>query len=147
MASNLTAFCNQLENLLLGLHGITIKILDSDNDKEIKDSNYEVIKEYNKKLEDYLVAFKLLRKTNPRELLNLFKEFVYDDYHKDIKEGNFDEILKTDVTKKEDHYGHQGMIECLKVQELFLSGKLSEKSKDSIKKYMKVLVVLCERCF
>ena len=39
------------------------------------------------------------------------------------------------------------MIECLKVQELFLSGKLSEKSKDSIKKYMKVLVVLCERCF
>ena len=95
-----------------------------------------------KKLSTFLFTVDLMKKANPRELMNQFKQYVYP--------------FKSQIMNKEESFflenafgdniqDKSNMSEMLRIKEIWVSGKLTKNDKDCIWNYFKVFIYLLDK--
>lgn len=95
-----------------------------------------------KKLSTFLFTVDLMKKANPRELMNQFKQYVYP--------------FKSQIMNKEESFflenafgdniqDKSNMSEMLRIKEIWISGKLTKNDKDCIWNYFKVFIYLIDK--
>ena len=95
-----------------------------------------------KKLSTFLFTVDLMKKANPRELMNQFKQYVYP--------------FKSQIMNKEESFflenafgdniqDKSNMSEMLRIKDIWISGKLTKNDKDCIWNYFKVFIYLLDK--
>lgn len=122
--STLTAFNTQLDRLLENLINY---FPGNDNFK-----NFQTI-------------FSLLKTTNPRKIMSLFKTYVTDKYKTQILEKNEEFFMENKFEEEKSNIKNDNYADDLIKQLKEHWSKIDEKNKEIIWKYFQVLVVLSEK--
>ena len=122
--STLTAFNTQLDRLLENLINY---FPENDNFK-----NFQTI-------------FSLLKTTNPRKIMSLFKTYVTNKYKTQILEKNEEFFMENKFEEEKSNIKNDNYADDLIKQLKEHWSKIDEKNKEIIWKYFQVLVVLSEK--
>ena len=122
--STLTAFNTQLDRLLENLINY---FPGNDNFK-----NFQTI-------------FSLLKTTNPRKIMSLFKTYVTDKYKTQILDKNEEFFMKNKFEEEKSNIKNDNYADDLIKQLKEHWSMIDEKNKEIIWKYFQVLVVLSEK--
>ena len=122
--STLTAFNTQLDRLLENLINY---FPGNDNFK-----NFQTI-------------FSLLKTTNPRKIMSLFKTYVTDKYKTQILDKNEEFFMKNKFEEEKSNIKNDNYADDLIKQLKEHWCMIDEKNKEIIWKYFQVLVVLSEK--
>lgn len=122
--STLTAFNTQLDRLLENLINY---FPGNDNFK-----NFQTI-------------FSLLKTTNPRKIMSLFKTYVTDKYNTQILEKNEEFFMENKFEEEKSNIKNDNYADDLIKQLKEHWSMIDEKNKEIIWKYFQVLVVLSEK--
>lgn len=122
--STLTAFNTQLDRLLENLINY---FPGNDNFK-----NFQTI-------------FSLLKTTNPRKIMSLFKTYVTDKYKTQILEKNEEFFMENKFEEEKSNIKNDNYADDLIKQLKEHWSMIDEKNKEIIWKYFQVLVVLSEK--
>jgi hypothetical protein len=122
--STLTAFNTQLDRLLENLINY---FPGNDNFK-----NFQTI-------------FSLLKTTNPRKIMTLFKTYVTEKYKTQILEKNEEFFMENKFEEEKSNIKNDNYADDLIKQLKEHWSMIDEKNKDIIWKYFQVLVVLSEK--
>ena len=122
--STLTAFNTQLDRLLENLINY---FPENDNFK-----NFQTI-------------FSLLKTTNPRKIMSLFKTYVTDKYKTQILEKNEEFFMENKFEEEKSNIKNDNYADDLIKQLKEHWSVIDEKNKEIIWKYFQVLVVLSEK--
>lgn len=122
--STLTAFNTQLDRLLENLINY---FPGNDNFK-----NFQTI-------------FSLLKTTNPRKIMSLFKTYVTDKYKIQILDKNEEFFIKNKFEEEKSNIKNDNYADDLIKQLKEHWSMIDEKNKEIIWKYFQVLVVLSEK--
>jgi hypothetical protein len=95
-----------------------------------------------KKLSTFLFTVDLMKKANPRELMNQFKQYVYPFKSQII---NKDESFFLENAFGDSIQDKSNMSEMLRIKEIWISGKLTKNDKDCIWNYFKVFIYLLDK--
>jgi len=95
-----------------------------------------------KKLSTFLFTVDLMKKANPRELMNQFKQYVYP-FKSQIM--NKDESFFLENAFGDNIQDKSNMSEMLRIKEIWISGKLTKNDKDCIWNYFKVFIYLLDK--
>ena len=95
-----------------------------------------------KKLSNFYYTVELMKKTNPREIMNQFKLHVYPFKQQILeKDENFFLTDKfTDSIKSQ-----SGISEILRIKQIWMDGNLSNHDKECIWNYFKVFIYLIDK--
>ena len=122
--STLTAFNTQLDRLLENLINY---FPENDNFK-----NFQTI-------------FSLLKTTNPRKIMSLFKTYVTDKYKTQILDKNEEFFMENKFEEEKSNIKNDNYADDLIKQLKEHWSMIDEKNKEIIWKYFQVLVVLSEK--
>jgi len=95
-----------------------------------------------KKLSTFLFTVDLMKKANPRELMNQFKQYVYPFKSQIL---NKDESFFLENAFGDNIQDKSNMSEMLRIKEIWISGKLTKNDKDCIWNYFKVFIYLLDK--
>jgi hypothetical protein len=100
-----------------------------------------------KALKTFCNTVEFIKKTNPRELMNQFKKFVYPYKEQIIKkdESFFLDNSFNDIVKGTEINGINPLAEMMRIKTIWVSGQLSPKDKECIWNYFKVFIYLIEK--
>jgi hypothetical protein len=97
-----------------------------------------------KGLKTFYHTVDFMKKTNPREIMNQFKEFVYP-YKSQILSK--DESFFLNNSFSDSIKDNNSISEMLRIKTIWTSGKLTQNDKDCIWNYFKVFIYLIEKEF
>jgi hypothetical protein len=95
-----------------------------------------------KKLSTFYCTLELMRKANPREIMNQFKEYVYPFKDKLLsRDDSF--FLNNNFSDKV--VDSNSISEMLRMKEIWSSNRLTKNDKDCIWNYFKVFIYLIDK--
>jgi hypothetical protein len=94
-----------------------------------------------KALKTFYHTVEFMKKTNPRELMNQFKNFVYP-YKDQILKRDESFFLNNSFNEVNDN---NAISEMLRIKTIWASGQLTPKDKDCIWNYFKVFLYLIDK--
>lgn len=121
MSTNLSKFNEQLINFLNELSSLFPE------DKMLKTSYHTV---------------EFMKKSNPREIMNLFKKFVYP-YKEQILKRDESFFLNNDFS--DSIKSNSTITEMFRIKTLWASGRLTNNDKECVWNYFKVFIYLMDK--
>lgn len=121
MSSNLSKFNEQLLNFLAEM----CKLCPDD-----------------KTLSNFYYSVDLLKKANPREIMNQFKQYIFPFKNQILSK---DELFFINNTFTDSIKSNQGISELTRIKQIWVSGILTSHDKECIWNYFKVFIYLIEK--